>query len=393
MIDYNVDEFTKVWSDSQVCVGDIAKRFGVNRRTVYDWANNLRLPKVDRSGNKRTQSGVYWTEERIKEFAREYPSTDSRILAKKYGVGALRIRQLASEFGILKKSVKRDVDEAIEDLPTYEELMDLSVTEQLIMDKLIKHPEVVRIEIDTDKPIALTNWADLHLGHPGVDYVGVDSATNLVCETDGLFVYAGGDGSENFIVSNGKSAGAGLNQQQIVRQRALFIRLLQKLGDSLIALGSSSEHSGWNRAMTGVDDLAELAKRLNLVYTDVGGLIELTVGNQTYNIFRTHRYKYNSDFNLTHTAKQLWRLGQYDADITIVEHRHSAAIESFLGHGLERYAVRTGTAKVYDDYARKFGYYGQRFANPTIILYPNERRMIGFLHMEDAIITLKALRE
>ena len=388
--------FERLWMDKNITLKEVSRQVGRAERTLRDTANRLGLPKVDRSQHAVESSRIrpYWTKERIEEFKDEYSKTDTRILMKKYGVSYGRIGKLANEFGILKERKKtKEIDWGIEDLPSYNELMTLSIEEQKILDKLLKQSEVNRFSIDTKLPIAVSYVADLHLGHPGVDYAGVDKVVDLICNTDGLYVYFGGDGSENFLSYMGAGmASGGLNQQQIVRQRALLIRMLQKLSDKIIAFGSSPEHTGWSRIITGVDDLADIAKRLNIIYTDVGGALELRVGEQVYFIFRTHRFKFQSTFNLTHASKQLWRLGKYDADIVIVEHKHNAAIEKFMGHGLERIAIRTGTAKIYDDYARKFGFYGQKFENPTVILFPEERRMIEFLHMEDAIITLNALR-
>ena len=389
----NDEEFKEKWLDSSFSVSGLAQIFGTSERYVYYRANSLGLPKIDRS-HFRVGGKKVWDREKIEQLRKEYPNTSTAVLARKYGVSSSRIRQIARDADITRLSQDTfQIDNGIGDLPTYAELINLSIDEQKVLDKMLKQPEVMRIKINEEKPIGLVFTADWHLGHYGVDYAGFDRMIGLLVETDGLYVYPGGDGTENFInMMNGKGIGAGLNQQQVVRQRALFIRAMEKIRRKVVAWGSSTEHTGWTRIMTGIDDLADIAKRLNLIYTDVGGLLELTVGDQLYNIFRTHQYKFHSAFNLCHAAKQLWRMGKYDADIVVVEHRHVGAIEKFVGHGLERIAIRTGSFKIYDDYARKFGYYGISVANPTVILFPGERRMIEFLHIEDAVLTLRTLR-
>jgi hypothetical protein len=211
-----------------------------------------------------------------------------------------------------------------------------------------------------------------------------------IAKTEGAFVYIGGDGCDNFIQPS-KISFEMLNQQGIIRQQGLFIRTLEKLQNKVVAMGTGN-HS-WEQQLTGIDRVSEVAKRLKIVYTDVGGLLKLKVGKVEYNIFRTHKYKSTSTVNLVHACKQCWRMGEYDADIIVIEHRHAAAFEPFYGHKELKIGIRTGTYKIYDNYARANGFYGLKVENPTVILYPNEKKMIPFLDMFDAFEYLKGIRK
>ena len=55
-------------------------------------------------------------------------------------------------------------------------------------------------------------------------------------------------------------------------------------------------------------------------------------------------------------------------------------------------AIRTGTYGVYDDYAQQNGYFGSHVCNPTVIMFPDRDKLVGFKDMKDAIIYLRAVR-
>jgi len=344
----NKEEFTRWYLDPAKQAADIADKFNINKDTVYDWARRLKLKKVDRSNNSHLNKKI----EAKKQIIEEYVNADK----------------------FLKES-----------MPDYQNLIALAKQESALMADQHFTPVITENEIVTDKPIALVFTADWHLGSLGVDYNQFDIDINLIENTPRVFTYIGGDMRENIIEP--AKIGSSHNQQPIIRQSALFIRTLEKIKKKVIAVGAGTHD--WDILLSGFDTIKQLCEDLKVVYTDMGGLMNLRVGEQEYKIFRSHHYKFQSVLNLTHAAKQCWRLGEYDADMVCLEHRHVAAVEPFYGHGLERIAIRTGTYKTKDTYARTYGFYGLRVGNPTIILYPHERKMVPFLHMHDALAFLK----
>ena len=401
MREIDIEKFRSFYLNSNISISEIRQEFGIHKSTIYEWVKKLNLSKIDRSSfmahvkGKRPQGEL-----ELNEFRNNWADLSKQELTKKYNVTWSTLRQWASDFEAnrdvntnkrrLEKLEYINSEKALQnrEMPEYEELIDLAIKNSELIGQYLFTPVIIETEIVTDKPIGLTFTADWHLGHMGVDYIQFGIDVNLIEQTDGLYCYAGGDLREN-IIEAGKIESS-LNQQPILWQNMLFIRTIEKLKSKIVALGSGTHD--WDTYITGMDRLAELAKSLKIVYTDVGGLLKLTVGNQVYNIFRTHKFKFHSQFNLTHACKQLWRLGEYDADIIVIEHRHVAAYESFFGHGIERIGIRTGTYKISDDYARKEGFYGLSVKSPTVILFPNVRKMIPFLDIDNAIPYLKTVR-
>ena len=142
----------------------------------------------------------------------------------------------------------------------------------------------------------------------------------------------------------------------------------------------------------GEDWDAEIARKMKLVYLKHYAKIYWKVGEMVYPELALHKGRFNSSFNLTHTCKQYQRLYAPDARMVTVEHRHQAAIEQYRYNEKECVAIRPGTYAVYDDFAQQNGYFGAHVANPTVILYPHEDKIIGFKDMWDAVVYLRAVR-
>lgn len=385
-----MDKFERLYTNPKIHVSKIGEEFGHSREWVYREATRRGLKPVryGLGGIKLRPDGG----EKVEQFRSDYANLTREELVGKYDVTWGAIKNWACDLGIKRgnATLNRMTEDMVADIPNYEELIDLAKEQSRLFKAQIYPSLNVYATIKTELPIALAISADWHLGSLGVDYVTFDKDIDTIVNTENLFVYVGGDGSENFMRVPGAPQQAGANQDALVVQRSLFIRTVEKLGHKLVALGSGN-HGDWERVITGRDYLAELAKKLRIVYTQAGGMLHLTVGNTTYRIFRVHKARFSSTFNLTHCVKRLWEFAPEDFDIGIAEHKHEADIEPFHRHGLERWAVRTGTYLVFDDFARRCGFFGSRAISPTIVLYPNERRIVGFLNIYEAITYLKGV--
>ena len=262
------------------------------------------------------------------------------------------------------------------------------------MDNLVsfhhKTPTELFIEIDTDKPIAICNTADWQLGQNGVDYDTFGKHVQIWEKAEGLYLNIGGDGYQNVIQPS--KVGSSHNQTPVSVQKGFYVLTLKKLLHNILCVGTGN-HNYWTTLADGEDWDKELSRRLNVVYTKHSARIDIKVGKQVYTILRMHKGRFNSSFNLTHSAKQYQRLYCPEARIIVIEHNHAGAIEQYLYNERECVAIRPGTYAVYDDYALQNGFYGNHICNPTVVLYPKEDRLVGFKDMADALIYLKAVRE
>lgn len=251
-------------------------------------------------------------------------------------------------------------------------------------------PTEISLVIPTDLPIAVAYFADEHVGAFGVDLESLKTDWQIAKAEPGLYTIQGGDGYQN-IIQPGKM-GSSHNQAPIVVQKAVYVNMLRENKEKILCIGVG-QHNYWTALMEGEDWDGELARRLKIVYTKHGAKINLKVGNMLYPILRLHKTRFNSAFNLTHTCKQYQRMYFPDARVIVAEDKHVADFEQYRYNEQECVAIRTGTYAVYDDFAQQHGFYGSHVCNPTVVLYPNEDKLVGFKDMHDAIIYLRAVRK
>ncbi len=251
-------------------------------------------------------------------------------------------------------------------------------------------PSEISLVIPTKLPIAVAHFSDEHVGAFGVDLESLKRDWIAAKNEPGFYQIQGGDGYENIIQAS--KVGSSHNQVPISVQKAVYVNMLKENKETILCMGVG-QHNYWTALLEGEDWDAELARRLKIVYTKHGARINLKVGNVVYPILRLHKTQFNSSFNLTHTCKQYQRMYFPEARIIVAEDKHVADIEQYRYNEQECVAIRTGTYKVYDDYAQQNGFFGGHVCNPTVVLYPNEDRLVGFKDMHDAIIYLRAVRQ
>lgn len=271
---------------------------------------------------------------------------------------------------------------------SFEELLASMKSANDIVKKLVHKTTQASASIETSNPVMIVFSSDWHLGGIGTDYNAFEKDIYTIKNTPNLFVYLGGDYMDNYIQASKMQAS--MNQEGIARQRTLTLGAIDLIKDKIIALGTSC-HQIWNEKLTGIDEVASWAKNIKVLYTGYGGTLNLKVGTQEYEIFRRHKYRFNSQYNVTHSVKQLLRMGLSDADVLVLEHWHVPAKEEFFWKDRKRIAIRTGSYKIYDEFASENGLFGAQSAAPTIILWPNEKKIIAFLDMYDAIECMKGL--
>jgi len=244
--------------------------------------------------------------------------------------------------------------------------------------------------IDTDKPIALAFVADAHIGAITCKYSELRDRFNEMAATDGLYLISIGDTHDNY--NPGKHP-AGMFEQIIPPslQKQLVEYLYMKMkGRWIAAIGGC--HEAWSHDVDDYDWTEYLSRKLECANLGEGGTVSLTVGPTTYEIMARHKYRFNSSLNMTHSVKRMReQLG--DFDIGALAHFHTAAIEQvMLGDGKDRVFIRPGSFKGADRWSRQIGFTDVGAFIPTVILFPNEKRMIPFLHLSQARTVLKSLR-
>jgi len=250
-------------------------------------------------------------------------------------------------------------------------------------------PQVINIHIDTKLPIALAESADWHYGQFGFDYDTFEKDVDTITNEPGLYVDIGGDTTHNIIEAS--KVGSSHNQIPIPVQIGVRVLALKQMIDKIMTLRTGN-HDYWSTTLTGEDWLGEKARQLKIIYAKHGARINLKVGNQDYPYMARHIGRYNSSFNQTHTNKQSQRMDYPWARFTVFEHNHIADLETYWYDDRLCIAIRTGSYAIYDDRAQQYGYKGAHTSTPTVVMFPDKDKIVGFMEMEDAITYLRAVR-
>jgi len=283
---------------------------------------------------------------------------------------------------VMVQSVMPDVDR-----PDPVKLLKASIAMQKELDKLYSNCNDAAVFIDTNRPVAIVFLSDAHIGEGGTDIQRLADDVETIAGHEQLYVYLGGDMAHNFILS--VMAHFGTMDDQIMPPQAqwtLLRHFVKQLQPSIVAMGVGN-HDWWTRRQVGIDKVQEIADEYRLVYTGHGGLLRLQIGQMIYPIYRRHKYRYNSSFNLTHTVKRMLEQGPVDFDIGVVEHGHVPAIEIFQRKGTRRIAIRTGTYLTASAFAAEVGLTWD-YGTPVVVLHPDQHRMTPFGTIEEAMAYL-----
>jgi hypothetical protein len=177
---------------------------------------------------------------------------------------------------------------------------------------------------------------------------------------------------------------------------------VQELNDEgkIVVAVSGSCHEGWLWRNSGIDAdklLYDVVER-NFPILQNGGILHLTVGNETYDVGLFHEQgPFNSNFNPEHSLRQNRRLQDRRTDVEVGAHHHVSSVtmdwEGNPATGQPVAFVRAGTYKgvwpegggIDDAFVvDRRGITGEPPGN-SVTFYPDEHRMVANMGFENGI--------
>jgi UDP-2,3-diacylglucosamine pyrophosphatase LpxH len=279
----------------------------------------------------------------------------------------------------------------------YKEWLNAAQATQDLHHKASSKQDVATIKIASSKPVGIVFSADWHLGSISCDYKSFLKNHEFVLNTDGLYLGVVGDTIDNFYQFNNAHA---ILQQVIppAKQRKLlgeiFHALLEK--NKLLFVGYGN-HETRDEKWFGDNLVARMVEE-KIPYFSGKGIVKLYINEQIYTILVMHKTGSNSKINTLYGAKMEY--GRYfPADIVVTGHTHVPAIESYWHYGAagrigfpfggDSWLVKTGTYNVDDGFSKRFYNHGV-VCDPTLVLFPQNRKIVPFMTAEDAMLYVKA---
>lgn len=261
----------------------------------------------------------------------------------------------------------------------FDELSDMMIRRQEEREKLTGIPDHVTITIDTDKPIQLICFGDLHSGAEAVDYRRIKREINYVKNTPNCYALALGDLVDGFFWG-GATQGEDIAN---FTEQELYIRgALNELRGKLLVAWSGQHDHKWP-SKTGNSMYFNFQSEFGAHYMEGVGYVTLKVGEQDYKISAAHKHKGFSIYNSTQSAERLYREAAEGADIVITADRHKKSfhertVKMFGGGARLLYLASLGTYKQTDSFARGEGYprlAPEEMGASGFILDPSEKRV------------------
>lgn len=269
----------------------------------------------------------------------------------------------------------------------------------------MKTEACARLQIMTDKPVALTISSDWHVtGIGACDLEGLGEYAEAVRDTQGAWAVAVGDLMDNPIKWSKSMA-------QVPEDYLLLARLLGTFGYKLLGT-TSGNHDDWSVAFAGIDALKWLAERERIHYAPdelvyIVELVDPRTGQSypvpPFVIATRHRYYRHSNLNPLHAC---WRWledriggwpttddgGELVPDILAVGHNHVAEVGVRNRGERTVWGARMG-AWHRSGHSRAGGWPHSPPTAPTFILYPGRSRPIrGFEDYREALDALRTER-
>lgn len=254
-------------------------------------------------------------------------------------------------------------------------------------EKLNTKQTKAKVRINDNKPIGVAYWGDWHIGAVGVDYKLFESDLAKIRDADGLYFIGAGDYKDNMVLHPGSQF------EQVIQpgmQDIAVKHYLEQVAGKCLALVRGC-HEDWCKKLTDVDFMEFLCHITGAVNLWHGGEFTIKLGDQSYLWRCRHKYKYQSSLNLENAMRRINEL-QGPCDVAAEAHLHNGYIMTRNLMGADRIMLRSGTYKLSDEYGEKLAGYKGHHAVPTVIMFPDEHRMIGELCLDDAITILGGLR-
>lgn len=234
-------------------------------------------------------------------------------------------------------------------------------------------------------PFGIFLATDIHYGSINTDYDAIDHHLGIVETTPNMTMVTNGDHVDNFNVTGKWATGVYENPLPPQLQTRAFLDRFKQLSlKGKVGVMSFGNHDDFGD-VTGYDWFNTYARDLGIPIFTSGGFLHILHGKEHYGLALTHKYWGTSKLNPTNATKRFWEHEYPQADIVFLGHTHQSEMLLWERGGKELIAVIGGTFKSEDDFARKRGI-GGRSGRPgyTVVLYPQDHKMLGFKHIEDA---------
>ena len=222
------------------------------------------------------------------------------------------------------------------------------------------------VHVTGKAPISLISLSDLHIGAQGFDHETLVRVTDEILSTPDLYVGLFGDIVEMAIRL--RSVAEVMNQSLTPQQQTYYARSwFEEIAPKVLFATWGNHDIERQEQLAGYSDFADIFAA-NVIYYNSIGHLDLIVGEQTYKLAVSHRFRGHGMYNPAQGAVRYLMLDAPTREVAICGDSHRPGICQFTHGETVKLAVTSGTLNTNSDYTkRKFSLYSH--TNFPVIMF------------------------
>ena len=313
----------------------------------------------------------------ILEYCRENLSFSARLLMEKFGIS----QRQAEKYTKLRSTNQLFCNSTDKKKDLFEAMIQLSDALKIGLPNR-SHIPIIR-KIDTDKHLIVIG-ADWHLGHPYINYRGVQRVAQDIREHENISFLGVGD-----LFDNSTNAKAPTDAQNMVDKNSQ-IESVEYIFDIMTHQKIDILFEGNHELRSFITDHFLATKFLSIYTNSHYGYYHepfaYEIQGKKYEFFAIHKAKGFSQYNPLHPALrcvtfQLAAIAK-NADIIITAHTHNPGKGAWSVAGKMRYMLSCGCMVEFDHYAERVGFHSSESGIPGIMLFSDFEPELFFDYRE-----------
>ena len=240
------------------------------------------------------------------------------------------------------------------------------------------------ISIPAQRPIAVLALSDTHIGSWATDHSLFERITDEIISTPGLYVALLGD-LEQMAIKASQGVLAFTDNLLPPELQHRYIESWLAEIEHRVLFSTWDNHAVMREeAGTGFSQYANIMKRRVIWHNGIGHPT-VTVGDQTYKMAVSHRFRLRTHLNPVHGGMQYIRHEYPEADISIAGDSHVPGIAHWTHGRGGKLTCNCGSAQLNSGYGKRFFSLTTHPMMPVIVLDPAKHRFIGLPSVADWI--------
>ena len=240
------------------------------------------------------------------------------------------------------------------------------------------------ISIEADRPVCVLALSDTHIGSWSTDHALFEQITDEILSTPNLYVALLGDFEQMAIKASQGVLAISDNLLPPELQHRYIESWLGEVEHRVLFSTWDNHAVMREEAGSGFSQYANLMKRRVVWHSGIGHP-NVNVGDQTYRLAVSHRFRLRTHLNPVHGGMQYIRHEAPDREISIAGDSHTPGVAHWTLGDSEKLSLNCGSTQLNSGYGKRFFSLTTHPIFPVCVLWPDKHRFVGLPSVADYI--------